>query len=181
MNQNTSNATVANVVSDAREEELLGMMRTLHGKVLVALQEVGQKPTFEQEFGKCGSEDYKNIHQACRTLISAKRKARWEAEVKGIREGINVVVSAAISKKGAQYAQFLTLDEELRASVRFDHNVIIPLTSIASAFPKGTTEEQMVARCKELSHTVAKGEKGYFLKVAFAPPAPKTDTATKAA
>lgn len=176
MNQNTNNDSSVKVISDAREEELVGMLRTLHSKVMTALTEVGQKPTFPEDFGKCGNEDYKNIHQASRTLISAKRKARWEEEVRGIREGINVVVGAALSKKGAQYAQFLTLDEELRQSIRFDHNVLIPFTSLTSAFPKGTTPEQMVARCKELSHTVVKGETGYSIKVAFAPPAPKSDT-----
>lgn len=182
MSQNTTKSdTSVKVISAAREEEIVSIFRTLHSKVLTALTEVGQKPTFPEEFAKCTNEDYKNLHQASRVLISAARKSRWEEEVKGIREGINVVIGAAMSKKGAQYAQFLTLDAELRASVKFDHNVVIPLTSCASAFAQGTTEEQMVARCKELSHTVFKGEKGYFLKLTFAPAAPKTDTATKAA
>lgn len=165
----------AAVISNAREEELVSLLRTLHGKVLTCLTEVGQKPTFPEDFSKCGNEDYKNIHQASRTLISAARKARWEKEVEGIREGINVVVSAAMSKKGAQYAQFLTLDADLRASIKFDHNVVIPFASIASAFPTGTTPEQMVTRCKELSHTVVKVENGYAIKCAFTPPAPKSD------
>lgn len=175
MNQNTTSDSSVKVISDATESELVSIMRTLHHKVLNALTEVGQKPTFNEDFSKCVGEDYKNIHQAQRTLIGAARKARWEAEVKGIREGINVVVSAALSKKGAQYAQFLTLDEELRQSIRFDFNVCIPLTSLSAAFPKGTTPEQMVLRCKELSHTLVKGENGYSIKVAFAPPAPKSD------
>lgn len=180
-NETTKSVTVVNVINAAREDELLSLLRTLHGKVLTCLTEVGQKPTFPEDFTKCGNEDYKNIHQASRTLISAARKARWESEVKAIREGINVVIGAAMSKKGAQYAQFLTLDAELRSSIRFDHNVSIPFSALVGAFPTGTTPEQMVARCKELSHTVVKGENGYALKVAFAPEAPKSDAQPKAA
>ncbi len=181
MNNTTSNDKSVKVISENTESELLACLRTLHHKVLGALTEVGQKPTFPEEFAKCGNEDYKNIHQAQRTLISAARKARWEKEVASIREGINVVVGAALSKKGAQYAQFLTLDEELRSSIKFDHNVVIPLSALASAFAQGTTPEQMVVRCKELGFTVVKGETSYSIKVAFAPPAPKADTAAKAA
>jgi hypothetical protein len=183
MNTTTKSDTSVKVINAAREEELLGMLRTLHGKVLTCLTEVGQKPTFPEDFSKCVNEDYKNIHQASRTLISAARKARWEQEVAGIREGINVVVSAAMSKKGAQYAQFLTLDADLRASIKFDHNVVIPFSAIASAFAQGTTPEQMVNRCKELSYTVVKLETGYAIKCAFTPKsdkvveeAPKSET-----
>lgn len=168
MNQNTSNDTSVKVISSNTEEEILSIFRTLHGKVLNALQEVGKKPTFNADFSKCGGEDYKELHQASRVLIHSARKARWEEEVKGIRSGLAKVVDTYMSEQRARKARYdAIVDREFLAP--FPTSFPIPLSACASAFPQGTTPEQMVVRCKELGYTVAKGEKEFTLKVAFVP------------
>jgi len=176
MNQNTSNDTSVKVINSAREDELLSLLRTLHGKVLTCLTEVGAKPTFPEDFSKCGNEDYKNIHQASRALISGARKARWEKEVAGIRTGLKSVIDTYMVAQRAEKADYDAIPAQHRKFLApFPTSFSIPFSALTSAFPQGTTPEQMVARCKELSHTVVKGENGYALKVAFVPATTNTD------
>lgn len=170
MNQNTNSDTSVKVISNTTENDLLALFRTLHSKVLNGLQEVGKSPTFNADFGKCTNEDYKEIHQAARALISGARKARWEEEVKGIRAGLLKVVDSHMVNQRKEKAEYDAIPAQHRKFLApFPTSFAIPLSACVGAFPQGTTPEQMVARCKELGYTVAKGEKEFSLKVAFVP------------
>ena len=183
MNQNTKSDKSVKVINAQQESNILGIFRTLHSKVLTALVDVGVKPTFEQEFGKCTNEDYKNLHQQARILVSDARKARWEEEVREIRTGIANVVNGAMEEQRVRKARYDAIqDREFLAP--FPTSFTIPFTALASAFAQGTTAEQMVSRCKELGHTVVKSGEAYALRVQFVPAptsADKSEGETKAA
>lgn len=167
---NTTSDKSVKVISGAREEELLAIFRTLHGKVLTALQEVGEKPTFEQDFAKCGNEDYKNLHQQSRILVSAARKARWEEEVREIRTGIAGVINTHMLAQREEKAQYDAIPAQHRKFLApFPTSFTIALSALTPAFPKGTSEGDMVKRCKELSYNVVKVGEGLALRVQFVP------------
>jgi len=188
MNQNTTSdksEKSVKVISGARESELLAIFRTLHGKVLVALQEVGEKPTFEQDFGKCTNEDYKNLHQQSRVLVSAARKARWEEEVREVRAGIASVINTHMLAQRGEKADYDAIPAQHRKFLApFPTSFTIALSALTSAFPAGTNEGDMVKRCKELSYNIVKVGESLAIRVQFVP-APtseqKSDSDTKAA
>jgi len=181
MNQNTSNDSSVKVISSGTEKDLLALFVSLHGKVLNGLQEVGKTPTFSTDFSKCTNEDYKEIHQAARALISGARKARWEEEVKGIRNGLKKVVDTYMETQRKEKSEYDAIPAQHRKFLApFPTAFAIPLSACSPAFAQGTTPEQMVARCKELGYTVAKVGESFALKVAFVPaptPAPKAEEA----
>lgn len=185
MNQNTSNDSSVKVISNTTENDLLALFRTLHGKTLDGLKEVGKSPTFNQDFTKCTNEDYKEIHQAARALIGGARKARWEKEVAGIRTGLTKVVDTYMAVQRGEKKEYDAIPAAHRKFLApFPTSFAIPLTACTSAFPQGTTSEQMVARCKELGYTVAKVGESFSLKVAFVPaptPAVEADKSEVAA
>jgi len=163
MSQTTNNVAV---VSDITFEDLLDLNRTIHHKVKEACAQVGQKPTFAEDFGKCTNEDFKNVHQTLRTLISAKKKAMWEEEVKEIKAGIDSVVATHMENQRVRKARYDAItDREFLAPFPTSFNLSFIL--LKPAFAQGTTPEQMVIRCKELGHTVVKTGDEYALKIAF--------------
>lgn len=168
MNNTTKSDKSVKVINAQQESDILGLFRTLHSKVLTALVDVGVKPTFEQDFGKCTNEDYKNLHQQARILVSDARKARWEEEVREIRTNIANVVNGAMEEQRVRKARYdAIVDREFLAP--FPTSFSIAFDALTSAFAQGTTPEQMVSRCKELGYTVSKGEKGYALRIQFVP------------
>jgi hypothetical protein len=177
MSQNTT--VTAKVVSASTFATLCDLNESVHHAVKIAMTDVGQKLTFSDDFSKCGKEDYKNIHQALRTLISAKRQAMWEEEVAEIRAGIQGITSTYMNAKREEKAEYDSIPAQHRKFLApFPTSLSVPVSDFTALFPKGTTIEQMVARCKELSHTVVKLESGYVIKVAFEP---ASDTTAKAA
>lgn len=183
MSQNaTKSDTSVKVINAAREEEIVNLFRTLHGKVLTALADVGVKPTFEQDFAKCTNEDYKNMHQQGRILLSDARKARWEEEVREIRTGIAGVIDTHMVAQHGKKSRYDAIPAESREFLApFPTSFTIPLSSLTSAFPQGTNEGDMVKRCKELSHNVIKVGEALCLKVQFVPAPTSEQTEEKAA
>jgi hypothetical protein len=174
------------VVSDARFTDIDNIFRTLHGKVLVALQEVGQKPTFPENYGECGNDDYKNLHQQARILLSAKRKAVWEEEVKEIRAGIASVIDTYMNAQRAEKSEYDAMvagsPEKFRKHIApFPTSFTIPLASLTCAFTSGTNEGEIVRRCKELSHIVVKVGESLALRVQFVPAPTKSEESEEAA
>lgn len=176
MSQNTNNDSSVKVINVSTENDLLALFRTLHGKTLDGLKEVGKAPTFNQDFSKCTNEDYKEVHQAARALIGGARKARWEKEVAGIREGIKAVINTHMDTQRKEKAEYDAIPAQHRKFLApFPTAFAVPLSACVDAFAKGTTTEQMVARCKELGYTVAKVGESFALKVAFVPAPTKSD------
>lgn len=168
MNNATKSDKSVKVINAQQESDILGLFRTLHSKVLTALVDVGVKPTFEQDFGKCTNEDYKNLHQQARILVSDARKARWEEEVREIRTGIANVVNKAMEEQRVRKARYDAIeDREFLAP--FPTSFTIALSSLTSAFTAGTSETDMVKRCKELSYNVVKVGEAFAIRVQFVP------------
>lgn len=180
------------VISDAREEEILSIFRTLHGKVLTALQECDIKPTFNTEWDKCGTADYKDLHQASRTLLSAKVRDRNDKRVAGVRTKIQGVVDTYMSQARAAKAAMEAMPADVRKFLpAFSSTVRIPLSDIRACFPQGATDSQVFADLEYMSYKVTQmNEKGEVL-VPFvkaeeksdkvAEEAPKSGEAVKAA
>lgn len=154
-NANTKSDTSVKVISDAREEEILSIFRTLHSKVLTACTEVGVKPTFNDKFEACGAADYKELHQMSRTLINAKRTAKWEARIAGIRVSVQGVVNAYMVKARAAKSALDALPAEVKQFMpSFSTTVKIPLSDIRACFPQGTTDSQLFSDLEKLGYKV---------------------------
>jgi hypothetical protein len=146
--KNTTSDKSVKVISDARGEEILSIFRTLHGKVLTALQECEVAPQFNTDFAQCGAEDYKNLHQQSRVLISALRKEKNDKRVAGIRVSVQGVVDTHLNRareEKSQYdAQLAATPENFRKFITAFPNVVkIPLSDIRACFPTGATDKQV--------------------------------------
>jgi hypothetical protein len=146
--KNTTSDKSVKVISDARGEEILSIFRTLHGKVLTALQECEITAQFNTDFAKCEAEDYKNLHQQSRVLLSALRKDKNDKRVAGIREDVKGVVDTHLNRargEKEQYdAQLAATPETFRKFITAFPNVVkIPLSDIRACFPEGATDKQV--------------------------------------
>lgn len=143
------------VVSDAREEEILSIFRTLHGKVLLALQECDIKPTFNTEWDKCTSVDYKELTGTARSLLNAKVGDRKEKRVAGIRTKIQGVVDTHMSQARAAKAAMDALPADVRKFLpAFSTTVKIPLSDIRACFPQGASDTEVFADLEYLGYKV---------------------------
>jgi hypothetical protein len=135
------------VLSDAREEEILSIFRTLHGKVLTALQECDIAAQFHKEWGDCEPKDYKVVHQQARALLSAKMVDRNEKRLSGIRIQIQSVVSTYMERARGAKAQLdalrVTMGEAGAALPAFPKDVKVPLSEVRACFPTGTGDAQV--------------------------------------
>lgn len=181
------NTVSVKVLSDAREEEILDIFRTLHGKVLVALQECEIKPQFADNFGKCGNEDYKLLQQQARALISAKGKDRKEKKVAGIRTTIQGVVDTYMSQARTAKATMDAMPEEVRKFLpAFPATVKVPLSDIRACFPEGTTDADLFGDLTYMGYKITdltpKGQVIVpFREAPKAEEAPESGNVTKAA
>lgn len=169
MNNTTSNDTSVKVLSDARNEELLSIFRTLHGKVMTALQEVGVKPTFNDKFDACTNEDYKGLHEQARILLRAKGKAVFEARIGGIRAGIQGTSETYLNKARAAKAHMDSLPAEVKSFLpAFATTVNVPVSELVGFWPQGTSMEAIVRDLTALKYSLVKGEdKSFSIKIAY--------------
>lgn len=172
MSETTKSVKSVVVISDAQESDILDCFRTLHHKVLGALQTCDIKPLFPTEFSKCGSEDYKLLHQQSRTLIATKRNAKWEARISGIRTNVQGVVNAYMVKARAAKAQFdalkLSMGENGALLPAFPSTVTIPMSDIVGCFPSNTDMKEVWKDLNDMSFQVGKGKDDTaFVKVPF--------------
>lgn len=182
MSQNTSNDKSVKVLSDTREEEILDIFRTLHGKVLTALQECDINPLFPTEFGKCGSEAFKDLHQQSRALIISKRKDRNDKRVAGVRSAIASVVNAHMSAARAAKAQMEAMPQEVRQYLpAFPSTVKVPLSDIRPCFPKGESDTQVFADLEYMGYKVTEFNAKGAILVPFKTETPKSEETVKAA
>lgn len=143
------------LISDTREEEIITAFRTLHSKVLNALQECDIAAQFNKEFSKCNTEDIKNLHQQSRALISAKAKAKKEARVADVREKIQVVVNKYMSEARTAKAALESLPDNVRKFLpTFSSTVKIPLTDIRACFPSNENNTQVLSDLEYLGYKV---------------------------
>jgi hypothetical protein len=146
--KNTTSDKSVKVISETRGEEILSIFRTLHGKVLTALQECEIAAQFPTDFAQCGAEDYKNLHQQSRVLLSALRKDQNDKRVAGIRETVKGVVDthmqAARAEKEQYDAQLAATPPNFRKFITAFPNVVkIPLADIRACFPTSATDKQV--------------------------------------
>ena len=169
------------VITDAREEEILSLYRTLHGKVLTCLTDVGIKPTFNDDFSKCGAEDYKNLHHQSRTLLSAKRKDSTDKRIAGMRLAIQHTVDTHIVAARAAKAQIDALPAEVRKFMpAFPTNVKLALSDIRACFPKDATDAQVFGDLTYMGYKVTDlTDKGVVI-VPFVAEEPKSEEAAPA-
>ncbi len=116
--------------------------------MLTALQECDITAQFNTKFEECGPEDYKNLHQQSRTLLSALRKDKNDKRVAGIRVSVQGVVNTHMETargEKAQYdAQLAATPETFRKFITPFPNVVkIPLSDIRACFPTGATDKQV--------------------------------------
>lgn len=167
---NTSAVKSVKVISDARNEEILAIFRTLHGKVLTTLQEVGVKPTFNDNFEKCGTEDYKNLHQQSRVLLSAHKQAKWEERIAGIRSGVAAAIAPFMTKREKAYKAFMALDAEDREGQSFNATVAVPVSAMVGAWPTDTSMVVIKKDLEDMGYKVFRGgDDSLNIKVAFVP------------
>lgn len=188
------NETSGKVISGARAEEILGIFRTLHGKVLTALQECEIKPLFNDKFGECVPEDYKLLHQQSRALLIAKANKEWNDYTVTIKAKIAEVVESHQVRARAAKEQLdtlrATMPEETRALLpSFPSTVKIPFSDLVGCFPQGKEPGQILVELDKLfPRQVGKGANDTFvLTVAFQPAVkvvkeePKSEEAPKSA
>lgn len=182
--KNTTSDKSVKVISDAREEEILSIFRTLHGKVLTALQECDIAPQFNADFAQCVMDDYKNLHQQSRALLSALRKDKNDKRVAGIRVGIQGVVDTYMNRartEKEQYdAQLAATPETFRKFITAFPNVVkIPLADIRACFPKDATDKQVWDDLTYMGYKVTDlSTKGQVI-VAFVPAPTKEEESPK--
>jgi hypothetical protein len=185
-NETTKSAAV---ITDAQESEILAIFRTLHGKVLNGLQEVGVEPTFNAEFHKCGAVDYKNMHQQARILVSDKLRARETARLAPIVQGIeaarNTYLAAYRAEKSEYDAMVSATPEKFRKHIApFTSTYTVPAADVCKVFEETTCTPAVM---KELNSDTLKTTFNYNLgadgSLTFrAPkPAPKADKSEDAA
>lgn len=182
--KNTTSDKSVKVISEAREEEILTCFRTLHGKVLTALQECDITPQFNTDFAKCEAEDYKNLHQQSRTLLGALRKDRNDKRVAGIREEVKGVINTHLDRARAekeQYdAQLAATPENFRKFITAFPNVVkVPLSDIRACFPTGASDKQVWDDLTYMGYKVTDlSAKGQVI-VPFVPAPTKSEEAPK--
>ena len=173
------------VLSDARETEILGIFRLLHGKVLVALQECEIKPQFPTEFEKCGAVDTKVFQQQARALINSKVAARAEARLAGIRKAIQGAISSHMEAAWERKAKYDAIPAEHREFLApFPTFIKVPLKDMRALLPKDMTDKQVFDDLTALGFKVTEvTDKGTVL-VPFtpkvAPEAPKAEKVAEA-
>ena len=168
--KNTPAPSVIKVVSDAREEELLSYMRSLHSKMLTILQEVGVEPKFNTDLSKCVNEDYKQLHHQMRILIAEKDKAKWDTYAASLMGGIQGVVNTHMEKAQARKARYDAVPAEDREFLApFPTTIKVPVSELVAHFPKEKTIDQVVGELTKLfPKNVGKGaDNSYFLTVPF--------------
>lgn len=182
MSQKNENADKSvKVISDAREQEILAIFQTLHGKVLTALQETDIATLFEKEWAKCGPEDYKKLHQQSRALLETLRTDRTTKRVASIFEGVKGVVAthmeAARARKAEYDADLAATPERIRKLVApFPTSFKVPMSEVRACFPKDATDTQVFADLKFMGYQVTEMTAKGSVIVTFVP-APKPEVA----
>lgn len=163
-NAATKSDTSVNVITDAQAEELQNYMRSLHGKMLTILQGVGIKPTFNDKFADCTNEDYKNLHQQSRVLLSAKAKAKWESYIGDIASKVQGVIDTHMEAARGRKAKYLAMCEntpdDMKAFIApFPTTFKVPVSALVGCWPQGTPESQVVVELDKLfPKNVGKGK-----------------------
>lgn len=198
---NTIAAVIAKVISDAREEEINTILRTLHGKVRIVCPEVGISANFPDTYEACGLDDIKRVEATARLLIGAKRKDRKDRAVASIREKIVAVVNTYMVKARKQKERLDALRAETPEDERgmlpsFSNVVRIPLTDIRACFDKGADDKQVFSDLEYMGYKVtdlspngkvlvpfkSEDDKGVVVEPdTSAQDAPKSNTQAKAA
>lgn len=191
-NAATKSDTSVKVINTAQKEEILALYRTLHTKVLSALQGCDIKPLFNDNFAKCGNEDYKLLHQQSRALVIAHEKSEWESYIGSIRSKVNGVIDTYMTRARAAKAQFdalkLSMGEAGALLPAFSSTVKVPVSDLVGCWPTNTDDSRVLVELDKLfPRNVGKGKDDkFFLTVAYkeeevVEAAPVSDTQTKAA
>lgn len=173
MSETTKSVKSVVVISDARNEEILSIFRTLHGKVLTALQECDITAQFKDNFAKCGAEDLKNLHQQSRALLNAHKTSKWEARIGSVRNGIQSVIDTHMVAQRAAKSQLdalrLTMGDAGSMLPAFPAAFSIPVSDIVGCWPTNTDMSLVSKDMLDLGYTVVKGKEGApdTFKVAF--------------
>lgn len=180
MNKNTTSDKSVKVISDVRSEEIVSCFRTLHHKVLLALTECDIAPLFNTDFAKCAPEDYKNLHQQSRVLLSAKRDAAWNAYISDIKIKIQGVLDTHMGLAREDKAEWDNLSERAKARSPWSNTVKVPVSDLLPCFPEGKDLSQVVVELDKLfAGKVAKGkDDAFYLSIAFTPAAKVVEPAT---
>jgi len=175
--KNTTSDTSVKVVSDAREDEILSIFRTLHGKVLLALQECEVKPLFPDNFAQCAATDYKVLHQQARALLIAKGKDRTDKRVAEIRGKVAEVIDTHMSQARAAKAALEALPADVRKFLpSFSSVVKVPLSDIRACFPTNASDKEVFEDLTYMGYKVTDlTDKGQVI-VPFVPAPTTTDT-----
>lgn len=142
----TSNAKVLPCVSAEHESAIVDNFRKLHHIVLQGLQTVGIKPLFNDTFAHCNNEDYKQLHQQARAMLTTAAKVRWDSYSAAITKAIQGVVDTHMEKARKAKERHDALlaaceDEEERALMpRFPNVVKVGLPALKGAFPEGKSD-----------------------------------------
>lgn len=174
--KNTTSDKSVKVINQAQADDILTCFRTLHGKVLNALQACEIAPLFNTDFSKCVNEDYKNLHQQARALLTAKSAKEWNDYIGAIKEKILVVVDSHQAKARAAKESFDKLPSEMRAYMpAFPSTVKVPVSDLKPCFPQGKSDNDILVELDKLfPRQVAKGANDTFhLSVSFQAEAPK--------
>jgi hypothetical protein len=139
MSQTTSNASVA-IISDMCEDKLLGAYKVLHGALLQHI--VDNKlpaPTFNQDFAKCGPEDYKNIHIMAKGCLGAKVGDREAKRVAPLVSGLVNLRDTYNQRQRAEKSEYDAIPAQHRKFLApFPTTFTIPASEVAKVWPTNT-------------------------------------------
>ncbi len=178
-NNTTKSDTSVKVINNAQAEDILHCFRTLHGKVLTALQGCDITAQFNSDFSKCGPEDYKALHQQSRALLNAKATKEWNDYIGSIKTALQGVIDTYMVEARADKEEYDKLPPRMQARCPWVNVVKIPFSALVGCFPQGKAEGEILVELDKLfPRQVGKGAGDvFFLTVPFkAAPAPtKTD------
>lgn len=165
----SDNVTKAATISDTDYNRIISSLATLHGVVKTYKSDkLGEIPTLPDEEETAGNylELTEKVLSRTFSAVKAYRKARRDEQLSEIKGNLAAVVSAHRAQWEEAHATWSQLPDMVRKMAPMSDSFTVAMSDIVPCFPQGTPETQIVPILKELSYTVGKHEKSYFLRVA---------------
>lgn len=123
-------------------------------------------------FAECGTAEYEKIVVRSWKAINEFQSTARERALAGIKGDVAALLSVAVETARAERYAVLALPEKVRAKIDMSQFSVVKvaLSDIASCFPRGTTEPDMVKALHDMKFEVRKAKNGpYNVHVALDP------------
>jgi hypothetical protein len=171
MNQTTNTVAVVKsaIISQDAADQITSAFKAMHHALLnhIVTNKL-QAPTFNQDFAKCGPEDYKAIGVMARGCLTSKVEADKLARLLPFKAAIAKATETYMASARAAWEQVLALPAETRETLglKAPVSVKVPVSAFSATWSSAT---DMARDLNEMKVAVVKGEKGDYINVPFVP------------